>query len=293
GGGRGQVEEGGEPLNDLLSLPTAQARTLPRARALLAVGWLGYVKGDVAEVERVMEESLAISRELGDAWCIARTLAVLGTTLAAYTNESERTVAVLQEALEVARPLKDTWSIGFALYNFGVLAMRAGRLDEAERVLEECRILSPATENPFCMACTVFRLGWVAGARGDQGRALELLRESLRLNWRLRNRRVVALCLEQLACLGGSGDGPGDQARLFGAAETLFEQLPDYTLPPQMVQAHERGALGAKNVLGEPAFSDAWVAGRTMTIDQAVSLGLGLSASRGDTAGEAVGRSRL
>ena len=206
---RGHMQEGREPLNDLLSLPSAQARTLSRARALLAAGWLGYVKGDVAEVERVMEESLAIARELGDARCIARALAVLGTTLAAYTNDSDRTVAVLQEALKVARPLGDTWSIGFALYNFGVLAMRAGRLDEAERVLEECRVLSAASGNPFCMACTVFRLGWVAGARGDHARALELLRESLRLNWRLRNRRVVALCLEQLACLGGSSGGPG------------------------------------------------------------------------------------
>jgi predicted ATPase/DNA-binding CsgD family transcriptional regulator len=290
---RGHMQEGREPLNDLLSLPLAQGRTLSRARALLAAGWLGYVKGDVAEVERVMEESLAIARDLGDAWCTARALAVLGTTLAAYTNDSDRTVAVLQEALEIARPLKDTWSIGFALYNFGVLAMRAGRLDEAERVLEECRILSAATENPFCMACTVFRLGWVAGARGDHGRALELLRESLRLNWRLRNRRVVALCLEQLACLGGGSGGPGDQARLFGAAETLFEQLPDYTLPPQMLEAHERGAAGARNVLGEPAFSDAWMAGRTLAIDQAVSLGLGLSAPRDEAVGGAVSRSRL
>ena len=63
-----------------------------------------------------------------------------------------------------------------------------------------------------------------------------------------------------------------------GAAETLFEQLPDYTLPPQMLEAHERGALGARNVLGETAFRDAWMAGRTMAIDQAVSLGLGLPA---------------
>ena len=63
-----------------------------------------------------------------------------------------------------------------------------------------------------------------------------------------------------------------------GAAETLFEQLPDYTLPPPMLEAHERGALGARNVLGETAFRDAWMAGRTMAIDQAVSLGLGLPA---------------
>ena len=66
------------------------------------------------------------------------------------TAGPERTVAVLQEALTVARPLGDTWSIGFALYNFGVLAMRAGRLAEAEQVLEECRVLSAASGNPFC-----------------------------------------------------------------------------------------------------------------------------------------------
>ena len=54
-----------------------------------------------------------------------------------------------------------------------------------------------------------------------------------------------------------------------------------------------RGALGARNVLGEPAFSDAWMAGRTMTIDQAVSLGLGLSAPRDEEVGGAVSRSRL
>src|SRR6266496_4222717 len=98
---RGHMQEGREPLNDLLSLPSAQARTLAQA--------------------------------------------VLGTTLAAYTNDSERTVAVLQEALEIARPRGDTWSIGFALYNFGVLAMRGGRLDEAELFLEECRVLSAAS----------------------------------------------------------------------------------------------------------------------------------------------------
>jgi len=110
----------------------------------------------------------------------------------------------------------------------------------------------------------------------------------LQLNWRLRNRRVVALCLEQLACLGGSSGGPADQARLFGAAETLFEQLPDYTLPPQMLEAHERGTGAARNVLGEPAFSDAWMAGRSMTIDQAVSLGLGSSAPPGEVGGARV-----
>ena len=78
-----------------------------------------------------------------------------------------------------------------------------------------------------------------------------------------------------------------------GAAETLFGQLPDYTLPPQMLEAHERGALGARNVLGETAFRDAWMAGRTMAIDQAVSLGLDLSQPRSKVHGGVVSQHKL
>ena len=60
-----------------------------------------------------------------------------------------------------------------------------------------------------------------------------------------------------------------------------------------MLEAHERGALAARNVLGEPAFRDAWMAGRTMAIDQAVSLGLDLSAPQGEVPGGVVSQHRL
>jgi DNA-binding CsgD family transcriptional regulator len=272
---RGHMQEGREPLAELLGLPGAQGRTRYRAGALLAAAWLGYVKGDVAEVERVVEDCLAISRELGDARSIARALAILGTTLAAYSSDSERTATVLSDALDIAQPLGDTWSIGFALYNMGVLAMRAGRLAEAEGPLEECRAVSTASGNTFGIACSVFRLGWVALTKGDRDRGLDLLKESLRLNWELRNRRVVALCLEQLACVAGGSRSALELACLFGAAEGLLEQLPEYTLPPQMVDAHQRGAAAAREVLGEKAFREVWARGRLMPMEQAVAFGLG------------------
>jgi non-specific serine/threonine protein kinase len=54
---RGHVQEGREPLYELLQLPEAQQRTTARIRALLAQAWLGYVRGDVNEVERVADEA--------------------------------------------------------------------------------------------------------------------------------------------------------------------------------------------------------------------------------------------
>jgi DNA-binding CsgD family transcriptional regulator len=160
--------------------------------------------------------------------------------------------------------------------------MRTGRLDDALTYLEKCRDYMSTSGNTFGVGCCVFRLGWIAGARGQPERARELLQEALRLHWILRNRRVVALCLEQLACIDGGLREALDRVRLFAAAETMFEQLPDYTLPPQMVDAHQRGVDAARDALGDRSFAEAWSIGRSMSVGQAVDLALGTVASAKD-----------
>jgi predicted ATPase/DNA-binding CsgD family transcriptional regulator len=276
---RGHVQEGRQPLRELLQSPQAQRRTIARARALLSEAWLGYVRGDVDEVERVVEEAQSIARELRDPQVAGRALAILGTTLAAYADDVNRTTAILEEALATSRPLGDTWAIGFALYNLGVLAMRSGQLDRATGYLQQCHEVSAATGNAFGIGCSVFRLGWVAGVSGDRTRAVELLKQALQVHWALRNRRVVALCLEQIACLGAGLADVVDLAHLLAVAEGMFEQLPDYTLPPQMVAAHKQGIEAARQSLGERGFGQALTTGRGMSVEQAVHLALGIDAT--------------
>ena len=128
---RGHVQEGRRPLKAILDLAAAAPRTRPRAHALQSAGWLAYVRGDVPDAEVVLDESLGISRELGDQLGQARAMAILGTTLATYTAELERSEALLQESIALAEPLGDTWSLGFAFYNLGVIEMKRGRLDRA------------------------------------------------------------------------------------------------------------------------------------------------------------------
>ena len=152
--------------------------------------------------------------------------------------------------------------------------MKAGRLEEASEYLEQCRELTAANGNTFGVGCALFRLAWLAGVDGEHTRAVSLLKQALELHWALRNRRVVALILEQLACLQHVSSEAWDRVRLFAAAETMFEQLPDYTPAPQIVEAHERGVRTAREMLGEEAFREAWRAGRSMSVEQAVSVTL-------------------
>lgn len=271
---RGHLQEGREPLRELLQAPEAQLQNLPRARALLAAAWLGYVKGDVEEVDRVVAESASIARDCGDVRVEARGLAILGTTLAAYSNDMHRTNEVLYQALDLSLPVGELWSTGFAYYSLGALAMKAGRLQEASEYLERCREVTAANGNTFGIGCALFRLGWLAGANGEHARAVSLLKQALELHWALRNRRVVALILEQVACLQVGSSDAWDRARMFAAAETMFEQLPDYTPAPQIVDAHERGVRAARERLGGEAFREAWTAGRSMSVERAVSVAL-------------------
>jgi DNA-binding NarL/FixJ family response regulator len=60
-----------------------------------------------------------------------------------------------------------------------------------------------------------------------------------------------------------------------------------------MLEAHEGGALEARNVLGESAFCAASSAGRTMALDQAVALGLDVSVPSTEQGSRAVSQSRL
>jgi non-specific serine/threonine protein kinase len=279
---RGHVQEGREPLRELLELPGARNRTIARARALLAQAWLGYVRGDVDEVERVADEVLSIARDLGSVQAAARALSILGTTLSSYAEQFERTEAVLQESLELSRPLADTWSIGFALYSLGTLAMRRGQLDEAVDLYKACRDVSAGTGNTFGVGCSVFRLGALAAARGNQREAIHLLRQALELHWALRNRRVLALGLQQLACVGSGVLEVGDQARLFAASQRLFEGLPDYLVPEYLVAAQRQGIEATRNILGEIRFGEAWADGRKMSLAEVVQLALGMTANPAD-----------
>lgn len=107
---------------------------------------------DWREGVRVLEESIALARELDDRAILARSLAILGVTFGLNTSEPERAAPFLEEPLQLGWALEDTWSIGFGLFTLGRMALGRGDGAMAEQYLQECLAVSRRTHNTWGVA---------------------------------------------------------------------------------------------------------------------------------------------
>jgi len=95
------------------------------------------------------EQSLALYRELGDRWGIARVLCHLGgQVLGAGGAFQAPCEALIRESLAIRQSLGDQWGIAKSRQALaGVLSMK-GRLDECERLLQQCLVAFQAVGDP-------------------------------------------------------------------------------------------------------------------------------------------------
>jgi hypothetical protein len=115
----------------------------------------------------------------------------------------------------------------------------------------------------------------IAQAEGDHEQARELFAEGLKLAAEVGDETNVAYYLEGLASLATSEGKVVPAARLWGAAEALFERIEaaTYLYVPDRSLYHEQ-VDAARTQLGKEAFEAAWAAGRNMSLGQAVEYAL-------------------
>jgi hypothetical protein len=110
-------------------------------------------------------------------------------------------------------------------------------------------------------------------SQGDYMRARDLLKEGLALGRGLGNMLCISWSLNDLARVAGAQRRPQCAARLFGAAETLREQIGAPLLPVERPD-YKRDVSAIHTQLDEVAFATAWAEGRTMTLEQAIAYAL-------------------
>src|SRR6266581_737387 len=136
----GHFSEGRTFLERALAL-SAGVTTVRRAKALVIAADLAYHHGDAQQVEALAEESLALSRAVGDALGIARALGQLGR-LAGFTYESARARALLEESVALCQELGNHWHLGWSLLALAAFAdERQGELVKAQAHYEEALAL--------------------------------------------------------------------------------------------------------------------------------------------------------
>jgi predicted ATPase/DNA-binding SARP family transcriptional activator len=187
---RGYQAEGRRRLAELLAFPGAAGASLPRAYLLHEAGALAAQQGDLAAADALVQESLAICRELGseagELWCCSL-LAVVARDQGDYTRARscyERTTAIAQE-------LGEGWECdtACALYGTGYTAYLEGDLSAAQALLERglqllrnlcgeaAKGIHPQARDGI--AWVYAHLGELADARGHYSKAQAYLEESL------------------------------------------------------------------------------------------------------------------
>ena len=264
--------------------------TLAKASALYTGGRLAWQQGDEAPAHRLLAESLAISRRLGDRRRGARALNDLGI-LAANQGANPAARAMWEESLGLWRELSDTRGMALALGNLGYLSLTEGDPATALPLLEESLSLLRELGEKSSIATGLGNVGIGALQQADYAAARALLNETLALCLELEDKSLAAHSLAALAAVelpgtilpeeqhdpaavrGAEQKASGDPVRaatLLGAAAALLESI-GAALDPMENRIYEQAAAAARALLGDEAFEAARQAGRAMTMEQATA----------------------
>jgi len=308
---RGHLSEGRRWMEALL--PGVPERTQLRARALHAAGYIAFLDGDRAAGQVLLEESAAISRELGDKMGLAHANSYLGVTMTFGGDPEGR--AVSSEGVELFRQLGEQGKPGLVLglMSSGMLSFMQGDYLVAGSTWEEYRALSREVGDPYGMAqsanfladlariegnypragsfyeeslplfqdqgatsdipAVLHNMGYVALAEGDYSKAEALFKESLTLHQAIGNKQGISECLTGFGALAEAQGDPTRAARLLGASEALRSAIGAYMWPAEQIE-WDRHVESARAQVDEVEWDRAWQEGLAMSVEAALAYAL-------------------
>jgi predicted ATPase/class 3 adenylate cyclase len=266
---RSHLAEGRRWTEELLTLPDAAARTPARAKALGALGSLTYYMREPDHVRGPYEESLGISRELGDQRGQAE-----GAYNLAWVHVLKGDLAgakdLLLEARDIFRRLDEPVRVAHASTALAQAIADEGDLDRAEPLIEEARATFQAHGELWGVTFTSGQLGAIRLQRGDHDGARRAVWRSLEASEAMNARGWSAVALKGLAILAIREGDPDRGIRLAGAANRANE-LAGYEAPPSIVGLEDPLEL-VKGSLPHRRIDALWEEGRAMSFEQALQL---------------------
>lgn len=150
-----------------------------RARALWGAAHAAVYNDDYETAARQAPEALAMGREVGDEWAMARALNTLGWLQLWFEPEPAR--IALAQSIELGRQIGDNWVVadGWKMMTVTWLIQEdhAGWADALQELLD----VSEGLGNKYFIAWYHCCVGWMAARRGEFGAARKALETSLEL----------------------------------------------------------------------------------------------------------------
>jgi DNA-binding CsgD family transcriptional regulator len=245
-----------------------------RGKALSGLGWILLFRQDYARAIAVLEEAVALHKELGDESGAALALGNLGYAVL-HGGFRERVPAFVEEGEALMRGDLDGHPRAFLRLILASAPIEEGDLDSAVSQLEESLALCRELGDMRVAAISLHTLGMIELLRGNLDRGAATLEEGARITRELKDRPGIAYHAWALGEVNALRGRPVRAARLWGAAEALREQMGTYLSQFDLAQSrYEQGLADVRAALSEASFDAAWAEGRTMTSEQAIEYAL-------------------
>ena len=202
----------------------------------------------------------------GDGCRSGRGRAAQGETSAAQQH--------IDESIELSREIGDKWELANSLNVQGLFLMGIGDFEAARAPLEQSLATFVGIEDRQGQSAAHLGLGlWGLAKAPDSPKTRSHIQQSLQIRRELDEKHMIATSLVASAGMAFHSGDAGRAAQILGAVAALLRQL-RATLEPevQSLETETREAAAAK--LGEDAFQQAWAAGESWSVDEAVEAAL-------------------
>lgn len=211
---RCHLSEGREWSTRALQIGT-DASPILRAHVLFGSGNITWLQGDVSTARTLMDECVAIYRDLGLLQRFNLAWALTGLTMiTAYQADYDATRAAAEEALALARKVGDEWMVALALCAEGEACMMRQDYAAAKSCFDESSRIFRMKGDKFGLGAALMDWGYLNSIQNNYEKAQDRLEESIAMYRQVGERWMRAIALNILGQVVQQ-QGDYDQATVY------------------------------------------------------------------------------
>ncbi len=269
---QGDFGPAAQRLEESLDLSRRVGETRISAKALRLLGSIAMFHGEYERADALYTDGAALFQEADDRRGRALTLLSMGN-LARIQGDLERATALIDEALDLYRTTDDGWGHADALVMLAGVLMQRGELARAAVALDDALALSRQVGHTHSSAYALARQAQVLHLQGKTAASARPLADALALFHSLGARDYVVLCLTGATLGCALGGQLHVAARLYGASAVQLHVL-GIRLQPLEQRDYDRARTIAEEAMGADGFESACASGRALTLDEATELAI-------------------
>jgi non-specific serine/threonine protein kinase len=239
-----------------------------RAKGFDRAGTLALLQGDYARASEFSSAALSLydasGKSIRKAWVLHQL-----SYIAFYRGNYAEAIATARESLLLSELFGKREDVACQQLHTGIIAYYQGDDAQAKELIEQSLPVLHEIGDSLAVARAFHTLGLVARRRGHLAEAETLFEQSLNMAQEKGTRLDVAQAFEGLAGVAGAQGQSERAVRLFGAAETA-RQVIGAPLPTGIRMDFDRDLGMTRGQLDTSTFEEAWAAGRSMTLEQAI-----------------------